>query len=158
MDIGGTEITRLNSQTHFIVREVLNVTGRFISDGGVDNFGNNFMISVSGIGDGGIFHDQSRLRSIGGGFNLSSEMLIKSRSFRSNGKQTDSISSSRGRFHGRFNMGFSKGLNFSFSSLGIEFFGNSFMMQSMGNFTKSHSGSAMVSFGFNNGLSQYNEQ
>lgn len=84
MNIGGTEITRLNSQTHFIVRKILKMTRGIISKRSVDDFSDDGMLCVSTIRNSGVLHNQSGLRSIRGSFGLGSKVLIKSHSFGGN--------------------------------------------------------------------------
>lgn len=141
VDISGTEITRLDSQTHFVVREILNITGGVISERGVDDFGDYFVINVSSVGDSGVLHDQSGLGTVRGGFGLGSEMLVKSHSFGGNGQHTDSIVSSGSGF----GLGFGTGSG-SFHGFegGVQFVFH-FLFDSMGSVVVLFMGSSMES-------------
>jgi hypothetical protein len=55
VNIGGTEITRRDSQTHFIIGEILDVTRSLVSNRSMDNFSSNMVFNMSSVFNGNIF-------------------------------------------------------------------------------------------------------
>jgi len=82
VNISGTEITIRNSQTHFIIRKILNITTTLVSNWDMDNFSSNFVLNMSGMFNSDVFQDKGGLRPIRRSFGMSSKMLIKVLGFR----------------------------------------------------------------------------
>lgn len=55
VNIGGTEITRRDSQTHFIIGEILDVTRSLVSNRSMDNFSSNMVFNMSSMFNSNIF-------------------------------------------------------------------------------------------------------